>query len=881
MGKFLETVAAEYNRVRAITLAGDYSGVTHAGLAIVAHDTGNVLLAQRAYDETDDEDVRETWEFPSGGLECVKCLAAVALPVPLPTTDQTSARAVSLDLDSLRCVQVTRAALGLPGVYSGGSDAQKHVVTASLSGEVAKADAGSVLANADADASRGVAGVVDGVPSRDRTVDLEVEPAVEVLKSSVEVGAPVAGSSGSTGEKKASVASEDSVSHAAGEHAQGYDVVHSASVPPGLTHEGAHEYEQPLAAAIREYGEEVALPLPVGMVVNGWRSGPQDNYQGFVYTIDTEFDLSGFVPNEETQAVAWVDMADTDLPIRPEMADFDVSLLDVSQTKEDAMTAAMGEPDEIEPLTEPDITLADIAVDGIPVHGVLAPEDVETSDGRGFNSGAMTARPGRLPFSWQIQSNPGHDKSVVTGSVDRMMRKDGLIHWDGRLMPSATAGEFTEQLAFFGRFGVSVDGDKGEFDAERSGKTGVTWFKAVRAAGLTAVAIPAFHEAYVALGPHPDMPSDATLVASMVASGDLVTFDRGPGWVTNPVETKRIHDYWTKKGEEGYAKINWGTPGDFTRAKKLIGAKIAANSPEDMRYLNQIIAQWHFDALGYWPGELGKPGNAPDTPENRRRAARHAAANKGIVVADDIEKDGWEAVMVASAGGKKVRPPKSYFEKQEGSGSLYIAEEPDENGFRQTYGYAGEFGVCHIGYDNRCVEIPVDDDFSDFHLGYTRTNEGIIRTGVIAYLVDHHDAATILTQTPEQSHFDNVANAWAQVRLGYDERGIWFAGVVLPGISEEDITLIEATGQVSGEWKYGALRALQSVNTPGYGVKSSAEFDEKGNVIALVASAHNLSGCEPTPAERVAALAKIEAEERVAALRGEFAKWSVSGNEVS
>jgi len=734
MGEFLETVANTYNESRARDFAGGYEGVTHAGLAIVALDTGRVLLAQRAVDPTDDPEVAETWEFPGG----------------------------SLDGD-----------------------------------------------------------------------------------------------------------------------------------------------EEPLAAAIREYGEEVCLPLPVGMVVNGWRAGPEDNYQGFVYTVDTAFDLSGFVPNDEVQAVAWVTPGEEhQLNLRPEMETFDWTLLDVSGNEDKMETQPCtkcgmvltwesteeewqapdgsigcdegGSHEVADPsrLTEPDLSWADLAMGGVPIHGVLAPEDVETGDGRGFNAGSMTARPGILPFSWQKSAIGAHDGSVVTGGLTRMMRKDGLIHYEGMLMPTEEAGEFAGLLAFFGQFGVSVDGDNGAIDTAKTKASGVLWFDAVRASGLTAVAIPAFCEAYVAFGPHPDMPSDAVLTASMQASGDLVTFDRGPGWVTNPKETKRIHDYWTKKGQEGYAKIGWGTPGDFTRAKKLIGAKIAANSPEDMKYLNQIIAQWHYDALGYWPGELGKPGNAPDTPENRRRAARHAAASRGIEVKDDIN-DGWETVLVASAAGKKVRPPLHYFEKQEGSGSLYIADEPDENGFRQTWGYAGEFGVCHLGIDGECVEIPEDDDFSDFHLGYTRTSEGIIRTGVIAYKVEHRQAEQILTETAEQSHYDNVACAWAAVRLGYDENGVWFAGVVLPGVTDADLTLIEATGQVSGEWKYGSMRALQCVNTPGFAVKSSAEFDENGEVLALVASAHNLSGCEPTPAERIAAFKRAheeaEAEARFSALR---AAWT-------
>ncbi len=52
-----------------IVLADGYQDVTHAGVAVVAADTGRVLLAQRAYDETDAPDVRETWEFPGGGLD--------------------------------------------------------------------------------------------------------------------------------------------------------------------------------------------------------------------------------------------------------------------------------------------------------------------------------------------------------------------------------------------------------------------------------------------------------------------------------------------------------------------------------------------------------------------------------------------------------------------------------------------------------------------------------------------------------------------------------------------------------------------------------------------------------------------------------------------
>ena len=118
--------------------------------------------------------------------------------------------------------------------------------------------------------------------------------------------------------------------------------------------------------------------------------------------------------------------------------------------------------------------------------------------------------------------------------------------------------------------------------------------------------------------------------------------------------------------------------------------------------------------------------------------------------------------------------------------------------------------------------------------------------------------------------------------MGEDERGIWSSGVVLPKVDEEDITLIQASGQVSGEWKHGALRACLTVNVPGFPVvRASAEYDDEGNVMALSASAfgaltRDINGtagsecdenAEPTPLERMQALAAIDAEVRFAALK--------------
>lgn len=681
--------------------------------------------------------------------------------------------------------------------------------------------------------------------------------------------------------------------------------------------------EQPYEAAMREFLEETGLTMPVdARVVNGWRS-PDGVYQCFVMQLDDDLHDEDFKPTSEVQAVGWFTQDTLPENLRPEVRDstpWDL-IFGVSGNEESDMTQQVTDPEEMgedpaeeatetpaqeaaEEATEPDHSdLSSMMPTYLMVHGVLAPEATPSGDSRGFTSGAVTSRPLRLPLGWQEKVASGHDGAVTVGSIDRMARKDNLIYWEGALMCSDEADEFTDLLMFFGQYGLSIDGVKGNVDSAKSKADGMVWFDAVQVAGATACAVPAFAEAYVALGPSPDMPAETT-PAALAASGfgetDIIgarreEFNRGPGWVTDPKATNRIHDYWTKPGQPGYEKIQWGKPGDFARAKALIGEKIAKHSPDKMRFLNQIIAQWHHDALGYWPAthakmdragvkaaagslevgeelfeEADEAGRIEQVGEREDGAILYELHPQGIET--DAEGGGWETVLVSSAASRAL-PPADYFTRHPDSGALVI-EEPDEDGFRRTYGYVGEWGVCHIGKRGRCVEVPMDPtgEFSDFHLGRTKTDEGYLNTGVMTYKVDHRDAETILSETAEQQHFDNIANAWCSVRLGQDERGIWFSGVVLPGISDDDIVVIEAAGQVSGEWLYGSLRAVQAVNVPGFAVvRASAAYDEDDNVIALVASTFgNTTECEPDAIDRMAALRQAYTEAKFEAMRAEW-----------
>jgi hypothetical protein len=57
--------------------------------------------------------------------------------------------------------------------------------------------------------------------------------------------------------------------------------------------------------------------------------------------------------------------------------------------------------------------------------------------------------------------------------------------------------------------------------------------------------------------------------------------------------------------EGGIKHFKWGTDGDMTRCQRFYKGKMPA------RMIDGWCARLHKAATGTWPGERGKPGNAP------------------------------------------------------------------------------------------------------------------------------------------------------------------------------------------------------------------------------------------------------------------------------
>jgi hypothetical protein len=193
-------------------------------------------------------------------------------------------------------------------------------------------------------------------------------------------------------------------------------------------------------------------------------------------------------------------------------------------------TFSMDEDTQPIPLEDDELPIDELEDDEeelteIPVHGVLAPEGVPTGDGRQFAAGSLTNRELPLPIAYQVMSAEGHLNSVTVGRIDEIERVDNLMRFRGALMMNREKTPEVIQGIIDGTVrGISVDVDNvvvGEMsETDEMGFPGMVEFAEARIAGVTIVPIPAFQEAFLALGHEflADLPDEAK--QALAACGD-------------------------------------------------------------------------------------------------------------------------------------------------------------------------------------------------------------------------------------------------------------------------------------------------------------------------------------------------------------------------
>lgn len=160
----------------------------------------------------------------------------------------------------------------------------------------------------------------------------------------------------------------------------------------------------------------------------------------------------------------------------------------------------------------------------------------------------------------------------------------------------------------------------------------------------------------------------------------------------------------------------------------------------------------------------------------------------------------------------------------------------------RVYGHAALWGTCHVGIPGACVAPPRSQcAYSAFLLGGRRVNDGTERAvGTITLGTVH--ASMRLNASATQRHYEDTGWGIADVAVGEDRWGPWFAGAVRRGVTEPQVEELRAA-KISGDWRerggHLELVGLLAVNVPGYPVPRAAArmaIAASGGRQALVAS---------------------------------------------
>lgn len=158
----------------------------------------------------------------------------------------------------------------------------------------------------------------------------------------------------------------------------------------------------------------------------------------------------------------------------------------------------------------------------------------------------------------------------------------------------------------------------------------------------------------------------------------------------------------------------------------------------------------------------------------------------------------------------------------------------------RVYGHLAVWGTCHIGIDGICQEPPASaTNYAYFATGSVPVEDGMLMpVGQLTMETGH--AGMNLRHRAAAAHYDNTGTAVAYVAMGQDGIGIWYAGRLAPGTTDEQVFAMRAAGAVSGDWREvgGSLELVAGlvVNVPGFPIPAASVAASGARAVAMVAS---------------------------------------------
>jgi hypothetical protein len=476
----------------------------------------------------------------------------------------------------------------------------------------------------------------------------------------------------------------------------------------------------------------------------------------------------------------------------------------------------------------------DLAADGPDPRGtkvtrwgpnLIAPYGKPTGDKRRFKAGALVNRELPLPLKWQREDQQGHQSSVVVGTLDGVeYTDDGVMGWGIMLDPDPEqlprlAEDVAEAKLLLGKkvIGPSVDLDAMDYHpigapnelaaADTRPEIEVT---NGRISAATLVPIPAFAEAR----PFTLTEIDAEEYAAMTtvtASGVRMGLDGLP--VADTV----------------WDPVVWLIGRDYSGALYETVDRVLFPVAQEVNGELSLIPGAVADAISVMAFQADSVSLGAGVKLAIRERLEELAA------ACELPTPPWAQAALVAAAGLKVLPAAVFADpKLDRPTAPTLETLPD--GTLRIFGHLALWGTCHIGFPGACVTPPHSKSgYSYFHVGELDTDAGPLPVGKITLGGGHAD--TRLGFQAAAEHYDNTTTAVADARVGEDRFGIWFSGLVRPGLDERRVHEL-AVSPLSGDWRRVGggmeLVAALAVNTPGFTVPRVNQAG--GRQYALVAA---------------------------------------------
>lgn len=349
-------------------------------------------------------------------------------------------------------------------------------------------------------------------------------------------------------------------------------------------------------------------------------------------------------------------------------------------------------------------------------------------------------------------------------------------------------------------------------------------------------------EAFAALTEQPDPPSGLVVVARPSDPAALVV-DRGlpademhitlgyygPADEASPETLAALQDWCAPRGDTAFTASVSGVArmgNDDPQATALL---IESSDLAELRSSLEGVAPPDGTHPHFTPHiTLGYGIDMPDAPPT----SVDMAGVELWVGADRFA--GGEALVAALAPPES--PPLAWFKDPKLSGPTH-AEYLDSG---RCFGHLAMWGVCHLSFAPRvCVTAPKGGDYSGFRSGVVVTDDGSqVAVGQLTLGPLH--APANLGFAPSKHHYEDTGCAVADIAIGEDRFGIWFAGALRPDVTNRQLRVLRAS-DVSGDWRKstrGQWRVAGAlvVNVAGFPVPRTTAYTHNGEQTALVAA---------------------------------------------